>query len=309
MERRRLELDEVLELLSEVLKRQARRRRGEVSLTSMLPSVVRRMMLPFAVVTRRNWSAVSSTTAVPPPAAATRLAGTLLTLFTAIAVASISQIPPPAADADTVATSSLMLAVPVPTPAPAVRRTPDANTFVVAPASVIEPVPAVMLTAPHAAWVLRSATVRALIVPAFHSCPRALERLSRVFGYLPFALMLKMIGPAFKSSLPPDRRDALVAELRRNDPRFVRRQTRRYLEYLDQHRSLAPRLCDTHVPAWVAFGEHDDIGITDDERRTLEDCPHVTLVTIPEAGHFTLNQKPDLVAMLVVNAIDGKTPG
>jgi pimeloyl-ACP methyl ester carboxylesterase len=139
--------------------------------------------------------------------------------------------------------------------------------------------------------------------------PRALDRLSRVFGYLPFALMLKMVGPAFKSSLPPDRRDALVGELRRNDPRFLRGQTRRYLEYLDQHRSLAPRLCDTDVPAWVVFGEHDDIGITDDERRTLEDCPQVTLVTIPEAGHFTLNQKPDLIAALVVNAIDGKTPG
>lgn len=137
--------------------------------------------------------------------------------------------------------------------------------------------------------------------------PRALDSLSRVFGYLPYALMLKMVGPAFKSSLPPDRRDVLVAELRRNDPRFLRRQTRRYLEYLDQHGSLAPRLCDTGVPAWVVFGEHDDIGITDDERRALEDCPHVTLVTIPEAGHFTLNQKPDQIAVLVLKAIESKT--
>jgi pimeloyl-ACP methyl ester carboxylesterase len=58
---------------------------------------------------------------------------------------------------------------------------------------------------------------------------------------------------------------------------------------------------------FTVFGEHDDVGITDDERRTLEGCPHVTLVTIPEAGHFTLNQKPDLIAVLVLNAIESKT--
>ena len=70
-----------------------------------------------------------------------------------------------------------------------------------------------------------------LISPSFSRVdesmfPRVLDRLGRVLGHLPFALMLKLIGPAFKSSLPPHRRDALIAELRKNDPRFVRRQTR-----------------------------------------------------------------------------------
>jgi pimeloyl-ACP methyl ester carboxylesterase len=115
--------------------------------------------------------------------------------------------------------------------------------------------------------------------------PRALDHLGRVLGHLPFAMMLKIIGPAMKSSLPPDRRDALIAELRKNDPRFLRRQTRQYLEYLDRHGSLAPRLCDSGVPAWVVFGEHDDIGLTDPERETLEACPDVTMVTISDAGH------------------------
>jgi hypothetical protein len=36
--------------------------------------------------------------------------------------------------------------------------------------------------------------------------------------------------------------------------------------------------------AWVVFGALDDIGLTDDERRTLEDSPQVTLVTIPDVG-------------------------
>ena len=138
--------------------------------------------------------------------------------------------------------------------------------------------------------------------------PRALDHLGRVLGHLPFAMMLKIIGPAMKSSLPPDRRDALIAELRKNDPRFLRRQTRQYLEYLDRHGSLAPRLCDSGVPAWVVFGEHDDIGLTDPERETLEACPDVTMVTISDAGHFTLNQKPGQIAELVINAVKSNTP-
>jgi pimeloyl-ACP methyl ester carboxylesterase len=133
--------------------------------------------------------------------------------------------------------------------------------------------------------------------------PRALDRLSRGLGHLPYAAMLKMIGPAMKSSLPPQRRDALVAELRNNDPRFLHRQNRRYLEYLDRHGSLAPQLCDSGVPAWVVFGEHDEIGLTDQERGVLEACPQVTTVTIADAGHFALNQKPGQIAGLVLDAV------
>jgi pimeloyl-ACP methyl ester carboxylesterase len=133
--------------------------------------------------------------------------------------------------------------------------------------------------------------------------PRALDRLSSGFGHLPYALMLKIIGPAMKRSLPPRRRDVLIAELQRNDPRFLRRQTRAYLEYLDRHGSLARRLCDSGVRAWVVFGEHDDIGLTDDERDLLEKCPSVTLTTISEAGHFTLNEKPGEIAEILVDAL------
>lgn len=139
--------------------------------------------------------------------------------------------------------------------------------------------------------------------------PRALDRLGRVLGHLPVTLMLKMIGPAIKSSLPPERREALVAELRKNDPRFLRRQTRGYLEYLDRHGSLAPRLCDSGVRAWVVFGEHDDVGLTDDERGVLKGCPRVTMVTISDAGHFTLNQRPGQVAELILEAVASRAPG
>ena len=120
--------------------------------------------------------------------------------------------------------------------------------------------------------------------------------------------MPKIIGQAMKSGLPPERRDALIAELQKNDPRFVRRQTRRYLEYLDRHGSLAPRLCDSGVQAWVVFGEHDDIGLTDPERQMLEACTGVTMVTISDAGHFTLNQKPGQIAELILSAVKSNAP-
>jgi pimeloyl-ACP methyl ester carboxylesterase len=133
--------------------------------------------------------------------------------------------------------------------------------------------------------------------------PRALDVLARILGHLPYSLMLRMIGPAMKSSLPPARRDALIAELRRNDPRFLRRQTRGYLAYLDRHGSLASRLGDAGVPTRIVFGERDDIGLTEDERRALAGYPNVTIVEIPNAGHFTLNQEPGQIAELVLDAV------
>jgi pimeloyl-ACP methyl ester carboxylesterase len=134
--------------------------------------------------------------------------------------------------------------------------------------------------------------------------PRALDRLSRVFGHLPYSLMLKIVGPAMKSGLPAARREALIAELKKNDPRFLRRQTRLYLEYLDRYGSLAQRFSDSGVPAWVVFGESDDIGITSEERNVLETSPHVSIVEIPETGHFALNQKPGEIATIVLEAIN-----
>jgi pimeloyl-ACP methyl ester carboxylesterase len=138
--------------------------------------------------------------------------------------------------------------------------------------------------------------------------PRALDVLSRVLGHLPYSLMLRLIGPAMKSSLPPARRDALIAELRNNDPRFLRRQTRGYLAYLDRHGSLVSRLGDADVSTRIVFGERDDIGITDDERKALAEYPHVTIVEIANAGHFTLNEQPGQIAELVLDALGSQSP-
>ena len=138
--------------------------------------------------------------------------------------------------------------------------------------------------------------------------PRALDRLSRVFGHLPYSLMLKIVGPAMKSSLPPARRDVLIGELKKNDARLLRRLTHLYLGYLDNYGSVAQRLCDSKARAWVVFGANDDVGITADERELLEATAHVSLVEISDAGHFTLNQRPSEVAALILDAVASRTP-
>jgi pimeloyl-ACP methyl ester carboxylesterase len=137
--------------------------------------------------------------------------------------------------------------------------------------------------------------------------PRALDRLSRIFGHLPYALMLKVIGPAMKSGLPPARREALTNELKKNEPRFLRDQTHQYLAYLDEHGSLAKRFCDAATRACVVYGERDDVGMTPDERALLEAAPGIRLVEIADAGHFTLNQKPEEIASLVLQAVRSAT--
>jgi hypothetical protein len=137
---------------------------------------------------------------------------------------------------------------------------------------------------------------------------RLLDRLARVLGHLPFAALLKMMGPTMKRMpLPPDRREVLAAEFRKNDPRSVRRAIHCYFQYLDRYGSVASRLCAAGVPAWVVHGERGDGGITDDERRTLEACPRIHVITLPGASYFTPNEEPALVAKLVVEAL-GSSP-
>jgi pimeloyl-ACP methyl ester carboxylesterase len=92
----------------------------------------------------------------------------------------------------------------------------------------------------------------------------------------------------------------LAAELKKNDPAFVRRHTRLLLEYLDRHGTLVARLCDAGVSARVVFGERDDTGLTDAERHGLDEGPRTSLITIPGAGHFTMNQEPERIAELVL---------
>jgi pimeloyl-ACP methyl ester carboxylesterase len=137
---------------------------------------------------------------------------------------------------------------------------------------------------------------------------RVLDRLARVLGGLPFAAMRSMLRFAVKDSpLPPERLEVLVTELQKNDPQFMRRGIRSYLEYLDRHGSVAARLGASAVPAWVVHGESGDGGMTEEERRTLQAYAWIRIITIPGASFFTANEEPARVAGLVVDAIRATT--
>jgi pimeloyl-ACP methyl ester carboxylesterase len=62
-------------------------------------------------------------------------------------------------------------------------------------------------------------------------------------------------------------------------------------------------LCDSGVRAVLVFGEEDEIGLTDDEGDLLDHCSSVSVVTIADAGHFTLNQKPGEIADILLDAV------
>ena len=148
-----------------------------------------------------------------------------------------------------------------------------------------------------------------LLAPSFSRADearalRVLDGLGRVMGHWPYSAMLRMVDAALKDSpLPEDRRAELVADLRRNDPRVIRRAIHAYLGYLDRYRTVAPRLCAAGVRAWVVHGESGDGGVTAEERRTLDACPDITVVTIPGPSWFTPNEEPALVADLVLEAL------
>jgi len=137
--------------------------------------------------------------------------------------------------------------------------------------------------------------------PAFF---RAIVRLGSVFGALPSAALLAMTGMMLKSQpLPPERRAELAADFHRNKPRVIRLLLREYARYLGRHAKPASRLCNAGKPTWVVHAEKGDGGLTDDERRTLEACPHATVITIPGTSYLLPNEHPEQIADIIVAAV------
>jgi len=99
-----------------------------------------------------------------------------------------------------------------------------------------------------------------------------------------------------------ERRDELRADFRRNASADAQQSLREYLGWLGRGRGRAQRLCDAGVPTWVVHAEKGDGGLTDEERRTLEGCPHVRLVTIPGHVFFLPNEVPGRIADVLVQA-------
>jgi pimeloyl-ACP methyl ester carboxylesterase len=150
----------------------------------------------------------------------------------------------------------------------------------------------------------------ALLEPAFsredeYKELAILDRVGRLpgLGHLAWVASVKTIGTAMKGELPADRHDALVAEMKKSDPRFCRRMVRSYFEYLNQHGSLVQRLCDSGARALVVFCDRSKVGLTGEERSGLEACPNVTLVDVPDSGHMVMTDQPARTVELILELL------
>ena len=128
-----------------------------------------------------------------------------------------------------------------------------------------------------------------------------LDRIGGVpgLGVLAWGAMTKMIPRGMKGSIPPEHREAWMADLKRNDGRSFRSAVRAYGEYLGGQSSLVRRLCESRVTAWVVFGGPKDTGLKEQERQELASCPTITLIDWPDAGHNTLGQTADLADLIL----------
>jgi pimeloyl-ACP methyl ester carboxylesterase len=138
--------------------------------------------------------------------------------------------------------------------------------------------------------------------PAFF---RALVRLGSVLGSLPAALMIKGVASMVKRiPVSPERQEELRTDFRRNVPAHAMGGLREYVGWLHRGAGRAQRLCEAGVPTWIVHAEKGDGGLTDEERRTLEACPHVNVVTLPGHIFFLPNEAPEQIASTVLEAVN-----
>ncbi len=149
--------------------------------------------------------------------------------------------------------------------------------------------------------VLLGVSLSARDEPAFF---RAIVALGTVLGGLPSAMLMRMAAIAVRTARVSDEhRSQMRADFASNDPRVLRNGLHAYLEYLGSHESPASRLCGAAVPTWIVHAEKGDGGLTGDERRALEACPHTNLITIPGTSHFIPDEEPERVAAIIAEAI------
>jgi pimeloyl-ACP methyl ester carboxylesterase len=137
--------------------------------------------------------------------------------------------------------------------------------------------------------------------PAFF---RAIVRLGSVLGTLPAAILAKGAASMVKRvPVTAERQGELREDFRKNVPQHMRLGLGEYVRWLHRHERPAERLCLAGVPTWIVHAEKGDGGLTDDERRTLEACPHVHLVTIPGRVFFMPNEVPKPIADVILEAV------
>jgi pimeloyl-ACP methyl ester carboxylesterase len=137
--------------------------------------------------------------------------------------------------------------------------------------------------------------------PAFF---RAMIRSTSVLGSLPMRVLAAGAGTMVKRiPASAERRAELREDFRRNRPRDMRLGLHAYLRWLHGHEGRAERLCARRVPMWIVHAEKGDGGLTDDEGRTLQACPHAHVVTVPGAVFFLPNEIPERIAEIIGQAL------
>ena len=141
---------------------------------------------------------------------------------------------------------------------------------------------------------------------------RGLIRSGKVLGSAPTRLLATVAGSMIKrTELPAERKHELQEDFRKNVPQDTMRALSAYVSWLHQLERPAERLCGAGVPTWIVHAEKGDGGLTDDERRTLEACQHMHVVTIPGNVFFLPNEASERVADVIVEARSdpGPPPG
>jgi pimeloyl-ACP methyl ester carboxylesterase len=138
---------------------------------------------------------------------------------------------------------------------------------------------------------------------------RMLNRVGRVpgIGGLAWRAALRAMPKTLGSTLPEQSRGRIQAMLANNDPAFCRRAVRLYFQYADRRPDLPGDLCRTGVRTVVAFADHSETALTALERTTLEGCQKVQLVTVADATHMHVVEKPERTAALVLELVTSHT--
>ena len=133
---------------------------------------------------------------------------------------------------------------------------------------------------------------------------RAMIRSTSVLGNLPMRVLAAGAASMVKRiPASAERQTQLRGDFRKNRPRDMRLGLHAYLRWLHRYEGRAERLCDAGVPMWIVHAEKGDGGLSDDERRTLEACPHAHVVTIPGAVFFLPNEIPERIAEIIGEAL------
>jgi pimeloyl-ACP methyl ester carboxylesterase/predicted kinase len=137
--------------------------------------------------------------------------------------------------------------------------------------------------------------------PAFF---RGIVHLTRVLGSLPCRVLATGAASMVKrTALSPERKRELQEDFHKTVPQDEMRGLREYVRWLHRHERRAERLCRAGVPTWIVHADKGDGGLTEDERRTLDACPHTSVVTIPGAVFFLPNEASERVAGVIVEAM------